>query len=93
MNLGNSRVMPTDYLSNRNNRDMIHHLPVHLHLKINMGILVRIRRTSYQYLHSLRVVWHEEVTEHVHVIVVVESTQKSVGEVRKVASSVENMVT
>jgi len=54
--------------------------------------MVRIRRTSELDLHSLKIVWHKEVTGLLHVLSVVEPTQVSVVRARQVVSSVGKRV-
>ncbi|KAG5572032.1 hypothetical protein H5410_061798 [Solanum commersonii] len=65
--------------------DLVHHLLLHLHLETKVNIMVRIHRTSELDLHSLRVVWHKEVTGILHVLSVVELTQGNKAQSSSVA--------
>ncbi|KAG5621283.1 hypothetical protein H5410_006501 [Solanum commersonii] len=55
--------------------DLLHHLLVPLHLETKVSIMVKICRNSELDLHSLKVVWHKEVTRILHVLSVVGSSQ------------------
>ncbi|KAL3380133.1 hypothetical protein AABB24_000652 [Solanum stoloniferum] len=89
MSLGSRRIMPTGHPSNRNRRDLLHHLLVHLHQRTKVSSIARISEPN---LPILRVVWHKEVVILLHVLSVVETTQGSVVMAPLVASRVAKMV-
>jgi len=93
MSLGSREIIWTDLLSNKSKRDLLHHLLVHLHPETKVSIIVRYPSISELDLHSLRVVWHKEVTGLLYLLSVVELTQVSVAMAPQVVSSVDKRVT
>ncbi|KAG5605740.1 hypothetical protein H5410_027232 [Solanum commersonii] len=87
MSLGSNRVMQTGLLSNRNIRNMLHHLLVHLHQGTKMSLIIRIQKISELDLPSHNVVWHMEVMGLLYVLSVVGPSQKCVMMAPLVASS------
>ena len=87
------RVMPTGHLSNKNKRDMLHYLLVHLHQGTDVSSTIGICKISKLDPRSLKVVWHKEVMELLDVLSVVGPTQKFVVMAPLVASSVIKIVT
>ena len=91
MSPGSRGVLPTGHLSNRNRRDLLHHLLEHLHPDTEVNLMFRIRRTSGLDQHNLRVVWRKGVVSLLYAPNVVGTTQVFVERAPLVVSSVVRM--
>lgn len=63
MSRDSSRVMQTSYFSNRNIRDLLHHLLVNLRLRTKVSTIFKISEIN---LFILRVAWHKELVSLMH---------------------------
>ena len=76
-----------------NQRGMQHHLLVHMHPKIEVSIMARIRRTSRLGQPSPKIVSHKEVVGLLYVVDLVKPTLVNLVMARQVVSSVVKRVT
>ena len=90
--LGSKRVVQI-LPSNRNKRDLLHHLLVPLKLETKVSIMVGVHNPTELDTPSLKVVRRNEVTMFLHVLGVVQPTQVFVVRAPGFSSSVDKKVT
>ena len=79
--------------SNRNRRDLHHHMLVLLHPKTKVSIMVGVYNPLDLDAPSVKVMRRKEVTGLLHVLGIVQPTQESIIMAKQVASSMDKRVT
>lgn len=78
MSLGSRRVMQIDILFNKSQKDLLHHLLVHMHKELEVSSRIKTDRFLELDQHSLKVVLQQEVMGLLHVLSVVGTTKECV---------------